>query len=117
MPAPRKYPLELMERGARMVLESGVVRGKTRRTTISDPTIPRPAGLVERRFRAPAPNRLWVADLTYVRTWSGWCTTSTAVCPPVPVDPLHRTPADAGARSDPLASKEIPTTTPWPSRP
>lgn len=32
----------------------------------------RPADLVERRFAASAPNRLWVADLTYVRTWSGF---------------------------------------------
>ena len=27
---------------------------------------------VERQFQAPAPNRLWVADLTYVKTFSGW---------------------------------------------
>ncbi|HZA86623.1 MAG TPA: IS3 family transposase, partial [Acidimicrobiales bacterium] len=32
----------------------------------------RPADLVERQFRAPAPNRLWVADLTYVKSHSGW---------------------------------------------
>ena len=32
----------------------------------------RPADLVERQFRAPAPNRLWVADLTYVKTHTGW---------------------------------------------
>jgi putative transposase len=50
---------------------AGVVRGKTKRTTTPDPTMARPADLVERRFTAPAPNRLWVADLTYVRTWSG----------------------------------------------
>jgi putative transposase len=50
----------------------GLVRGKAKRTTISDGEAVRPADLVERRFRAPAPNRLWVADLTYVRTWSGW---------------------------------------------
>jgi hypothetical protein len=31
----------------------------------------RPADLVERNFTAPAPNRLWVADLTYVATWAG----------------------------------------------
>ena len=31
-----------------------------------------PSDLVERNFRAPAPNRLWVADLTYVKTHSGW---------------------------------------------
>ena len=32
----------------------------------------RPADLVDRKFNAPAPNRLWVADLTYVSTWSGF---------------------------------------------
>jgi putative transposase len=49
---------------------AGVVRGKAKRTTIGDQQAPRPADLVERQFTAPAPNRLWVADLTYVRTWS-----------------------------------------------
>ena len=33
---------------------------------------PRPADLVERDFTVAAPNRLWVADLTYVRTWAGF---------------------------------------------
>jgi putative transposase len=42
------------------------------RTTDSDDRLERPADLVERQFRAPAPNRLWVADLTYVKTHSGW---------------------------------------------
>jgi putative transposase len=51
---------------------TGAVRGKTTRTTIADPTAPRPADLVRRRFAPPAPNRLWVADLTYVSTWSGF---------------------------------------------
>jgi putative transposase len=51
---------------------AGVVRGKAKRTTIGDQQAPRPADLVERQFTAPAPNRLWVADLTYVRTWSGF---------------------------------------------
>jgi len=51
---------------------TGAVRGKTKRTTIADPTAPRPADLVQRRFAPPAPNRLWVADLTYVSTWSGF---------------------------------------------
>jgi hypothetical protein len=51
----------------------GAVRGKTKRTTIAaDGTVARPGDLVERNFTAPAPNRLWVADLTYVRTWSGF---------------------------------------------
>ncbi len=50
----------------------GAVRGKTKRTTISDPVAARPADLVQRRFNPPAPNVLWVADFTYVSTWSGW---------------------------------------------
>jgi putative transposase len=51
---------------------SGVVRGKKTRTTIPAELSPRPADLVERNFIAPAPNRLWVADLTYVSTWCGF---------------------------------------------
>jgi putative transposase len=51
---------------------SGAVRGTARRTTIADPAAARPADLVQRRFGPPAPNRLWVADLTYVSTWSGF---------------------------------------------
>ena len=51
----------------------GVVRGKAKRTTTpAEPAARRPADLVERRFSAPAPNQLWVADLTYLRTWSGF---------------------------------------------
>lgn len=50
----------------------GAVRGKVKRTTISDPAAVRPADLVRRRFSPAAPNRLWVADFTYVSTWSGW---------------------------------------------
>jgi putative transposase len=49
----------------------GVVRGKTVRTTISDPDGARAADLVKRQFTAGAPNRLWVADFTYVATWAG----------------------------------------------
>ena len=52
---------------------SGTRRGKTFKvTTHADDRQQRPADLVERRFRAPAPNRLWVADLTYVKTHCGW---------------------------------------------
>lgn len=42
------------------------------RTTVGDDTLDRPADLVRREFAAQAPNRLWVADLTYVKTHSGW---------------------------------------------
>ncbi len=51
---------------------AGAVRGKTKRTTTTDVTAERPSDLVDRQFSAAAPNRLWVADLTYVRTWSGF---------------------------------------------
>jgi putative transposase len=50
----------------------GATRGMTRRTTIADHAAARPADLVQRRFGPPAPNRLRVADLTYVSTWSGF---------------------------------------------
>jgi len=52
---------------------SGARRGKAFKvTTRSDERQHRPADLVDRDFRAPAPNRLWVADLTYVKTHAGW---------------------------------------------
>ena len=62
-----------VERLMRALGLRGVVRGKTSiRTTFGDETGSRPADLVERQFRAARPNRLWVADLTYVKTHSGW---------------------------------------------
>ena len=52
---------------------SGARRGKAFTvTTTSDDRLERPTDLVSREFTAPAPNRLWVADLTYVKTHSGW---------------------------------------------
>ena len=51
---------------------AGAVRGKVKRTTIADPAGPRARDLVRRNFAPPAPDRLWVADITYVSTWSGW---------------------------------------------
>jgi putative transposase len=51
---------------------SGVSRGKRKRTTFPAEVSQRPADLVERNFTASAPNRLWVSDLTYVSTWSGF---------------------------------------------
>ncbi len=50
----------------------GVRRGRRCRTTIPDASAERPADLVKRQFRAERPNRLWVADFTYVATWSGF---------------------------------------------
>lgn len=46
--------------------------GKVKRTTIADPQADRPDDLVGRHFCPNAPNMLWVADFTYVSTWSGW---------------------------------------------
>jgi transposase InsO family protein len=50
----------------------GVVRGKPVRTTISDKAAVCPLDRVHRQFHAPAPNRLWLSDFTYVATWSGF---------------------------------------------
>ena len=50
---------------------AGVIRGKPVRTTISDKAAPCPLDRVNRQFNAPAPNRLWVSDFTYVSTWAG----------------------------------------------
>jgi putative transposase len=50
----------------------GAVRGKTWTRTTFPGGEDRPADLVDRQFRAPGPNQLWVADLTYVKTHAGW---------------------------------------------
>ena len=51
---------------------AGVIRGKGKRTTIPAAQAERPGDLVDRNFTAVAPNRLWVADITYVSTWQGF---------------------------------------------
>ncbi|AYO84724.1 IS3 family transposase [Methylobacterium brachiatum] len=50
----------------------GVVRGKKVRTTIPDPAAACPLDRVNRQFKAPRPNALWVSDFTYVATWAGF---------------------------------------------
>ena len=50
----------------------GVIRGRRVRTTISDKAAPCPLDRVNRQFRAPRPNVLWVSDFTYVATWAGF---------------------------------------------
>lgn len=50
----------------------GVHRGMFKRTTVTDPAATRPADLVNRNFHPGRPDALWVADITYIRTWSGW---------------------------------------------
>jgi putative transposase len=58
---------------------AGATRTKRIRTTRPAPVSARPADLVERVFAAPAPNRLWVADLTYVWTRAGFVYTAFVV--------------------------------------
>jgi len=50
---------------------AGVVRGKTVRTTVPNPAAACPLDRVNRNFKAPRPNALWVSDFTYVATWAG----------------------------------------------
>jgi putative transposase len=61
-----------VERLMRRMGIKGVVRGRRCRTTISDAAADHPLDLVNRDFKATRPNQLWVADLTYVATWSGF---------------------------------------------
>jgi putative transposase len=49
----------------------GVIRGKPVNTTISDKAMPCPRDHVNRQFKAPRPNALWVSDFTYVAIWAG----------------------------------------------
>jgi putative transposase len=51
---------------------SGLIRRKRGKTTVSVPGVRVCEDLVDRAFLAAAPNRLWVADITYLRTWEGW---------------------------------------------
>ena len=83
---------------------AGVVRGKVKRTTVSDESAPRPADLVDRNFHVPAPNRLWVADLTYVRT-----------CRASPTSPSSSTPTHAASSAGRSHARCAPSSrwTPW----
>jgi putative transposase len=60
-----------VERLMRQLGLVGARRGKKVRTTVPDPAAARPVDLVGRQFAVLAPDRLWVADYTYVATWSG----------------------------------------------
>jgi transposase InsO family protein len=60
------------ERLMRLAGVRGVRKSKRVFTTRSDKAAVLPADLVNRRFTAPAPRRLWVCDVTYVATWSGF---------------------------------------------
>lgn len=61
-----------VERLMRQMGLRGVIRGKPVKTTMSDRAMPCPADRVNRQFRAPRPNALWVSDFTYVSTQQGF---------------------------------------------
>ncbi len=63
------------KRVARLMRAAGLRGASFRRfvvTTTADPQASRAADLVDRRFYAAGPDRLWVADITYIPTWSGF---------------------------------------------
>ena len=66
------------KRVARLMREAGLFgcggRSRKVRTTLRSQTerTPPAPDLMKRNFTPEAPNRLWVADITYVRTWEGW---------------------------------------------
>jgi putative transposase len=61
-----------VERLMRQAGISGLVRRRRGRTTIRVPGVRVCEDLVDRAFAADGPDRLWVADITYLRTWEGW---------------------------------------------
>ncbi len=61
-----------VERLMRAAGISGLIRRRRGRTTISVPGVRVCDDLVDRVFATAAPNRIWVADITYLRTWQGW---------------------------------------------
>jgi len=62
-----------VDRAMRTLGLVGVRRDKGTRTTIGAKDGIRAGDLLDRDFTAPAPNRVWVTDFTYVRTWAGFC--------------------------------------------
>jgi putative transposase len=61
-----------VERLMRSMGLQGVIRDKPVKPTISDKAAPCPLDHVNRQFRAPRPNALWVSDFTYIATWTGF---------------------------------------------
>ncbi|HEX2814331.1 MAG TPA: IS3 family transposase [Sphingopyxis sp.] len=61
-----------IERLMRAMGLTGVRRGKTCVTTVSNPKAPCPLDKVNREFRVSRPNALWVVDFTYVHSWAGF---------------------------------------------
>lgn len=61
-----------VQRLMKQIAIHGVVRGRAIKTTVPDTSVSCPRDKVNRQFRAPAPNLLWVSDFTYVSTWQGF---------------------------------------------
>jgi putative transposase len=61
-----------VERLMRLAGLSASPTRKWRATTIRMPGVRVADDLVDRTFASAAPNRVWVADITYLRTWQGW---------------------------------------------
>jgi hypothetical protein len=61
-----------VDRAMRTLRLNGIRRSKGIRTTIPAKDGTRAGDLLNRDFTAPAPNRTWVMDFTYCRTWAGW---------------------------------------------
>ncbi|MCU4161932.1 IS3 family transposase, partial [Acidiphilium sp. AL] len=84
---------------------AGVIRGKPVKTTVSNPAAPCPRDKVNRQFRAPRPNMLWVSDFTYVATWQGFVHVafvidvfpSVAIPPATQAEPLAPPPGGSSA--------------------
>jgi len=93
-----------VERLMRVAGLRGVIRAKSPRTTRPAPETDRPRDLVERQFTATAPNQLWVADITYIRTFSGWVYAAFV---------MTSSPAWSSAGRSPPASTPTSPWTPW----
>ena len=61
-----------VERLMRQAGLSGLITKKYKATTVRVPGVTVAEDLLDRQFAAGAPNRCWVADITYLRTWEGW---------------------------------------------
>ena len=61
-----------VERLMRQAGLSGLIAKKWKATTVRVPGVRVADDLVDRNFATGAPNRCWVADITYLRTWEGW---------------------------------------------
>ena len=93
-----------VERLMRELGLAGARRGKRIRTTVPAAAAARPADLVCRQFSPAAPDRLWVADFTYVPTWTGT------------IRPSRSPSGSPPGSADRLERSVTPTTTPWPSQ-